>query len=97
MKNKKYLSITEHLNIVNTINHFKRLGITLFNEKNKLRFACGVALVGVGLITIPIPATTPPLIALGFVLMGYSKRDLLKKKNELKWNIKYRVKKRLKN
>ena len=85
MKNKKYLSITEHLNIVRTINHFKKNHIALFKKKNKLRFACGVALLGLGFVfTInPIPLGLP-LISLGCAFMGITKRDLILKQREVR-------------
>ena len=92
-----YKTTQEYLRIVRTLNHFNKNKIALLNKRNRFKLICGGVCVGLGLLTLPIPATTPPLLALGFLLLGITKRDIIKKKKALKWGIIYNVKKRVKN
>jgi len=92
-----YKTTQEYLRIVRTLNHFNKNHVALFNRRNRFKLILGGVCVGLGLLTLPIPATTPPLLALGFLLLGITKRDIIKKKKALKWGIIYNVKKRVKN
>ena len=93
----QYKTTEEYLNIVRTINHFRKNKIALLNKRNRFKLICGGVCVGLGLLTLPIPATTPPLLTLGFFLLGITKRDLIQKKKALKWGAVYYIRKRVKN
>ncbi len=89
----KYKTTQEYLNIVRTLNHFNKNKIALLNKRNRFKLILGGVCVGLGLLTLPIPATTPPLLALGFLLLGITKSDLIKKKKDLKWTAVYYIRK----
>ena len=89
----QYKTTEEYLNIVRTLNHFNKNHVALFNKRNRFKLFGGVVCLGLGLLTLPIPLTTPPLLALGFLLLGITKRDIIKKKKDLKWTAVYYIRK----
>ena len=51
--------------------------ITTYNKISKIRSVNGIACIGIGLITTPVPMTTIPLIMLGSYLLGYDGKIIL--------------------
>ena len=88
-RQSKTLTTREYFKVVRTLNHLRALGIEIVADKSKIKFILGGCLIGLGLLTLPIPATTPPLLTLGFLLMGLTKRDLILKQREVKALMKY--------
>ena len=97
MINNKYKTAKEYMDIVNTRNHFERVGIKVFIGRNTLKFIGGCALFVVGLVSFPIPFITIPLLVFACGLMGYNLRDLMRKKQDFKLLIKYKYEKWKKN
>ena len=59
------------------IDSLKQKGFIIIPKRNfKL---IGYIFIGVGVVTIPIPFITIPLIAFGFLLVGLSKQELYDK------------------
>lgn len=85
----KTLNTQEYFKIVRTLNHFKRIGVEIIKEHSKIKFILGAVCLGLGIVTLPIPATTPPLLTLGFILIGITKKDLILKQREIKALMKY--------
>ncbi len=59
------------------IDNLKRKGLIIIPKK-KFK-TIGYIFIGVGVITIPIPFITIPLIAFGFLLLGLSRQELYDK------------------
>ena len=94
MINKKYISITEHLNIVGTINHFNKIGIkTIPKNKNKI-----LRILGFGCLIIAVlpNGLSPLFFPLSFMLLGITIHDLKKYKKKVYFDVQYQIKKRAK-
>ncbi len=62
---------------VKHIEELKRNGFIIIPKRNFK--VLGWCLVGLGIVTLPIPLTTIPLLAIGFLLIGLSKQELMEK------------------
>lgn len=86
MKQNKYIQYEE---VIKRQNHIDKLVNEGFIIIPKRRFKIlGWVCIGLGVLTIPIPLTTIPLLAIGFLLLGLSKYELIEK-------IRKKIKKRL--
>jgi len=76
MKNKT-INYTELLRRTKELNDLKKKGFIIIPKRTfKITGWC---LIGLGIITLPIPLTTIPLLAIGFLLLGISKQELIEK------------------
>ena len=73
--NKETLQYTELLKRNKQINDLTQEGLIILPKK-KFKII-GYVLIGLGVLTIPIPLTTLPLIVLGVFCLGLSKQELI--------------------
>jgi len=98
MTNKKEYTPED---IVTYKHNTRNTGITSYNKISLIRSLSGIACIGIGLITSPVPMTTIPLIVVGSWLLGYDSRIILgylnhKGKSLLNWVYCNRTPKKLK-
>lgn len=73
----KTINYTDLVNRNQYIDELKRDGLVIIPKRNfKI---IGYIFIGVGVVTIPIPFITIPLIAVGFLLLGLSRQELYDK------------------
>lgn len=76
------------------INELKRNGMIIIPKKNFK--VVGWVFIGLGVLTIPIPFTTLPLILIGLFCLGLSKQELTEKIRLKYKRIKYNIRNKLK-
>ena len=96
MKNKtnEIIQYTELLKRNKQINLLTQKGFIIIPKKNFK--VVGYVLIGLGVLTIPIPLTTIPLITLGVFCLGLSKQDLINRTMKRFKLFLYKLKRRIK-
>ena len=97
MKTKKYLNTKEYLYLIRTREHFNKNNIIVVMQENRIKFVVGVVLFGFGLVSIPIPFITIPIIMFSCGLMGVTIQDIRRKRKEIKNTFKYKYMRYIKN
>ena len=94
-RKKKYNNIItyeEYNRRVGELERIQVLGVEVIHDKNKIKIICGAVLVGVGIVTLPIPCGSMVLIAIGVSLMASGGIDMMARKRKLIQKIKYKFK-----
>ena len=93
MTNTTYYTIEEWIRNHREIDRVEADGVVFLMKKNRIKFICGVGLVVVGGLFVPVPVPVGiPLIAFGCGLLGITTADLIRYKHTIKQNIKYKIK-----
>jgi len=82
-KNKGYVPYEQYLKREQELNQIQEQGIKFIFKKNWFKLIGGIALIGVGVITLTLPTGSIFLIAGGFYLLGLSTSDLFRYKDIL--------------
>ena len=69
-------------------------GWEFIHETSKIKMITGGILMGIGIITLPVPCGSIPLIIFGGSLMGIGGIDYLALKNTVYWRVLTRLKMR---
>lgn len=96
MKNKT-ITYAQYNKQINKHNNLIQEGFKPIIKKNLFKIGLGCVCLSVGFITLPLPTGSIFLIGFGFMLLGFSLRDLedYKRKVKNKFNaVYYAVKKR---
>jgi len=100
MKTKRQLKEKDFVSYNEYLKNKKRMNMMLYNnwkfihETSMIKIIAGGILVGIGIITLPIPCGSIPLIIFGVSLMAAGGIDYLALKNTIYWEVITRLKMR---
>jgi len=88
---KKYIQYEEYLKNKKRVDGMVYNGWEMIHEKSVMKIALGLILIMVGIVTLPIPTGSIPMIIVGFSLLSSGGIDILALKNSLYWKVKTRL------
>jgi len=86
-KEKDFVGYNEYLKNKNRMNEMLYNNWKFIHEKSTLKIVTGLSLIAIGVVTLPIPTGSIPLIIIGLSLTSVGGLDILALKNTIYWRI----------